>query len=174
MMQRKEMLTWNDVDQLIDHLIPQFETEFDSMIMITHGGIIPGGLISEALQLDTILTAAVDFPSELQMEDERKKGRLLAWPQFVQFPDNKLLSGKRVIVMDDVWGSGRTITAVRNRVVSAGGQPYTCVLHFNPYRNLFGSIRPDYFAAITDAHIIYPWEINRGPEAVILNGGSNE
>jgi len=174
MMQRKEILTWNDVDQLIDHLIPQFETEFDAMVMITHGGIIPGGLISEALRLDTILTAAVDFPNELQMEDERKKGRLLAWPQFVQFPENSILSGKRVIVMDDVWGSGRTITAVRNRVVSAGGQPYTCVLHFNPYRNLFGSIRPDYFAAITDAYIIYPWEINRGPDVVILKGGANE
>jgi hypothetical protein len=174
MMLRKEILTWNDVDQLIDHLIPQFETEFDSMIMITHGGIIPGGLISEALKLDTILTAAVDFPNEMQIEDERKKGRLLAWPKFMQFPDDSLLSGKRILVIDDVWGSGRTITAVRNRVVSAGGQPYTCVLHFNPYRNLFGSIRPDYFAAITDAHILYPWEINRGPDAVMLQGGGNE
>ena len=173
-MQRKEILTWNDVDQLIDHLIPQFETEFDAMIMVTHGGIIPGGLVAEALQLDTILTAAVDFPNEMQLEDERKQGRLLAWPKFVQFPDNSLLAGKRVIVIDDVWGSGRTITAVRNRVVSAGGQPYTCVLHFNPYRNLFGSVRPDYFAAITDAHIIYPWEINRGPDVVILKGGVNE
>lgn len=174
MMQRKEILTWNDVDQLIDHLIPQFETEFDAMIMVTHGGIIPGGLVAEALHLDTILTAAVDFPNEMQLEDERKQGRLLAWPKFVQFPDNTLLAGKRVIVIDDVWGSGRTITAVRNRVVSAGGQPYTCVLHFNPYRNLFGSVRPDYFAAITDAHIIYPWEINRGPDVVILKGGVNE
>ena len=73
MMQRKEILTWNDVDQLVDHLIPQFETEFDCMIMITHGGIIPGGLISEALNLDTILTAAVDFPNEMQIEDEQKK-----------------------------------------------------------------------------------------------------
>jgi hypothetical protein len=48
------------------------------------------------------------------------------------------------------------------------------VLHFNPYRNLFGNIRPDYFAAITDAHIIYPWEINRGPDVVMLQGGVNE
>lgn len=174
MMQRKEVLTWNDVDQLIDHLIPQFETEFDAMIMVTHGGIIPGGLISEALRLDTILTAAVDFPNEMQLEDERKKGRLLAWPKFVQFPDDTLLSGKRVLVVDDVWGSGRTITAVRNRVVSAGGQPYTCVLHFNPYRNLFGNVRPDYFAAITDAHILYPWEINRGPDVVMMQGGGHE
>ena len=174
MLQRKEILTWNDVDQLIDHLIPQFETELDAMIMVTHGGIIPGGLLSEALRLDTILTAAVDFPNEMQMEDERKKGRLLAWPKFVQFPDTALLNGKRVLVVDDVWGSGRTITAVRNRVVSAGGQAYTCVLHFNPYRNLFGNIRPDYFAAITDAHILYPWEINRGPDVVMLQGGGHE
>ncbi len=173
-MQRKEMLTWNDVDQLVDHIIPQFETEFDAMIMITHGGIIPGGLISEALQLETILTAAVDFPNEVQIEDERKKGRLLAWPKFVQFPDDSLLLGKSVLIIDDVWGSGRTITAVRNRVFSAGGQPFTCVLHFNPYRNLFGSVRPDYFAAITDAHIIYPWEIHRGPDVILIQGGVNE
>jgi hypoxanthine phosphoribosyltransferase len=169
-MQRKEVLTWNDVDQLIDHLIPQFETEFEAMIMVTHGGIIPGGLISEALKLETILTAAVDFPNEMQIESERKKGLLLAWPKFVQFPDNTLLMGKKVLVIDDVWGSGRTITAVRNRVASAAGQPYTCVLHFNPYRNLFGKIRPDYFAAVTDAYIIYPWEINRGPDVVMLQG----
>jgi hypothetical protein len=48
-------------------------------------------------------------------------------------------------------------------VTAAGGQPNTCVLHFNPNRNLFGSVRPDYYAATTDAHIVYPWEISRGP-----------
>jgi hypothetical protein len=36
------------------------------------------------------------------------------------------------------------------------------VLHFNPYRSLFGTVRPDYYAAITDAFIVYPWEIRRG------------
>lgn len=174
MLPRREVLTWNDVDKLIDHLIPQFETEFDAMIMITHGGIIPGGLLAEALQCKTILTAAVDFPNEMQMENERKKGRLLAWPQFIQFPDNNIITDKKVMVIDDVWGSGRTITAVRNRIVSAGGQPYTCVLHFNPYRNLFGNLRPDYYAAITDAYIVFPWELNRGPDAILLSGGISE
>lgn len=167
---RREILTWSDVDQLIDHLIPQFQTEFDAMVMITRGGVIPGGLLAEALNITNILTAAVDFPAELEMEKQRQKSRLLAWPTFVQFPDNSLLVGRRVLIVDDVWGSGRTITAVKNRVSGAGGIPYTCVLHFNPYRNLFGTVRPDYYAAITDAHIVYPWEIHRGPEGVLLNG----
>ncbi len=163
---RREILTWTDVDKLIDHLIPQFEGEFQAMVIITRGGIVPGGMLAEALKLDTILTAAVDFPAEMEMEKE--KGRLLAWPKFLQFPENNLLTGKRVLVVDDVWGSGRTITSVKNRISSAAATSLTCVMHFNPYRSLFGTVRPDYYAAITDAFIVYPWEINRGPETVLL------
>ena len=165
---RREILTWNDVDKLIDHSIPQFEVEFDAMIMITHGGIIPGGLLAEALKLDTILTASVDFPAELEQETEKEKTRWMVWPKFVQFPDGEILRGKRILMVDDVWGSGRTITAVKNKVSGAGGVPFSCVMHFNPFRNLFGSARPDYYAATTDAYIVYPWEISRGPESILL------
>lgn len=162
---RNEVLTWDDVDKLIDHLVPQFEEEFDAMVMITRGGVIPGGLLAEAMGLEHILTAAVDFPAQMEME----RAKLLAWPQFIQFPEVDTLSGRRTLIVDDVWGSGRTITAVKIRVSAAGGFPYTSVLHFNPYRNLFGSARPDYYAAITDAYIIYPWEIDRGPDRVLRN-----
>jgi len=161
---RNEVLTWDDVDQLIDHLLPQFDEEFEAMVLITRGGLIPGGLLAEAMGITHILTAAVDFPTQMQME----KAKLMAWPQFIQFPEDSALRGRRALVVDDVWGSGRTITAVKIRVSAAGGFPFTCVLHFNPYRNLFGPSKPDYYAAITDAHIIYPWEINRGPDRVEL------
>jgi hypoxanthine phosphoribosyltransferase len=161
---RREIIPWNEVDHLIDHLIPQIEGEFTAMLMITRGGIIPGGIMAEAMHIDSIFTASVDFPS--QMEAEQKK--LLAWPKFIQFPEDAQLRGQRILVVDDVWGSGRTITAVKNRVSGAAGVPVTCVLHFNPYRSLFGTARPDYYAAVTDAHIVYPWEIDRGPEGVLL------
>lgn len=165
MQTRHEMLTWNDVDRLIDYLLPQFEEEFDAMVMITRGGIIPGGLLAEAMGLVHILTAAVDFPTKLEME----RANLFAWPQFIQFPEDNLLRGRYTLVVDDVWGSGRTITAVKNRVSAAGGFPYTCVLHFNPYRNLFENARPNYYAAVTDAHIVYPWEIDRGADRALLD-----
>jgi hypoxanthine phosphoribosyltransferase len=160
---RREMVSWKDVENLVDHLINQFEYEFQTMLMITRGGIIPGGMLAETMGVREILTAAVDFPAE--MEHDRQN--LLVWPQFLQFPEDELLSGRRVLVVDDVWGSGRTITAVKNRVSAAGGMPFTAVLHFNPYRNLFGSARPNYFAAQTDAHIVYPWEIDRGVDRVL-------
>jgi hypoxanthine phosphoribosyltransferase len=161
---RRVFLSWEDVDALIDKLIPQFRREFNAMVIVTRGGIIPGGMLAESMGVTHILTAAVDFPFEQTSRDQK----LMAWPQFIQFPSDDKLRSYSVLIVDDVWGSGRTITAVKNRVSAAGGFPETCVLHFNPYRNLFGSLRPDYFAAITDAYIIYPWEIKRGPEAVLL------
>jgi hypoxanthine phosphoribosyltransferase len=159
---RREVITWEEVDRLIDHLLPQFRREFTAMVMITRGGIIPGGMLADAMDITHLLTAAVDFPAQVAKES------LMAWPEFIQFPAEDQLRGRPTLIVDDVWGSGRTITAVKNRVSAAGGFPQTCVLHFNPYRNLFGSVRPDYYAAITDAFIVYPWEIDRDPDQVLL------
>ena len=160
---RQELLTWADVDRLIDALLPQLTGAFEAILMITRGGIVPGGLISEALDIKVVLTAAVDFPLNIG------QAKLLAWPEFLQFPDERLLAGRRVLIVDDVWGSGRTITAVKSRVESAGGFPELCVLHYNPTRTLFTKAWPTYYAAITDARIIYPWEIDRrgGVEGVL-------
>jgi hypoxanthine phosphoribosyltransferase len=161
---RREMISWEEVDKLIDYLLPQFKREFTAMVMITRGGIVPGGMLAEAMGITHILTAAVDFPAQMRSE----RASLMAWPEFIQFPADDKLRGRPTLIVDDVWGSGRTITAVKNRVSAAGGFPETCVLHFNPYRNLFGNARPDYFAAVTDAFIIYPWEIGRGTDRVLL------
>ena len=163
MEQRRELLSWEEVEQIIDHLIPQFETEFDAMVIVTRGGIIPGGILAEALDIKDVLTASVDFPSETR----QNAAKLLSWPKFIQFPEDSQLTGRRILVVDDVWGSGRYITAVKNKVAAAGGFPSTCVLHYNPYRSLFGPAKPDYFAAITDAYIIYPWEMDRGTDKIL-------
>jgi len=163
---RRVFLTWDDVDRLIDRLVPQFNHEFNAMVIITRGGIIPGGMLAESMGLTHILTAAVDFPAEMG-----RNKQLMAWPEFIQFPAEENLIGRSTLIVDDVWGSGRTITAVKNRVSAAGGFPETCVLHFNPYRTLFGSSKPDYYADVTDARVIYPWEIDRGADRVMLGEG---
>ena len=161
---RREIVSWDEVDRLIDHLVPQFRREFTAMVIVTRGGIIPAGLLAEAMDITHILTAAVDFPAQSSADATP----LMVWPAFIQFPAEDKLRGRPTLIVDDVWGSGRTITAVKNRVSAAGGFPETCVMHFNPYRSLFGNVRPDYYAAITDAFIIYPWEIDRGVDRMIL------
>lgn len=155
--QRHKLLTWKDVDRVIDILLPQLEAvgPYQAMVMITRGGVVPGGLLAEALDIQHMLTAAVDFPGT-------DAAGLMAFPQFLQFPRDDLLLGRRTLIVDDVWGSGRTSTSVRERVAAAGAQAYTCVLHFNPYRSLFTNARPDFYGDATDAYIVYPWEVDRG------------
>lgn len=151
-----DFLTWQDVDKLIDILLPQLRGPYDALLMITRGGIVPGGLIAEALDIGYVLTAAVQFPEAGQAR--------LAWPNFLQFPDERLLRGKRVLIVDDIWANGRTLTTVKGRVLGAGGKAEAAVLHYKPGSSLFRETGPDYYAAITDRFIVYPWEVQRGPD----------
>lgn len=160
---RHEVLTWSDVDKLIDLLIPQINAigTFTTMISITRGGLIPGGMLAEALDIRNVLTASVDFPARTE-----GAARLMELPQFLQFPEPSLVVNRRTLIVDDVWGSGRTSISVRERVASAGATPFNCVLHYNPYRSLFTKAEPDFYGAITDAYVIYPWEIDRGVRGI--------
>jgi uncharacterized protein len=155
---RHELLSWADVDKIVDVLLPQLRSagSFDALLMITRGGIIPGGLIGEALGINYVLTAAVAFA------DVERSQQLAVLPSFLQFPETSLIENRRVLIIDDVWGSGRTSTAVKSRCESSGATGFTCVFHFNPYRSLFTKVEPDFYGAITDAHIVYPWEVDRG------------
>jgi hypoxanthine phosphoribosyltransferase len=162
---RREVLTWSDVDKLIDYLAPQIHGRFDSMIIITRGGIVPGGMLAEALNITYILTASVRFPSDFPGLQTREQTKY-AIHEFIQFPNDDLLEGRRVLVVDDVWTTGRNSVTVANRVDAAGGTPETCVLHYKPASSLYPGFTPTYYAAVTDAYIIYPWEIDRGPEVL--------
>jgi hypoxanthine phosphoribosyltransferase len=166
---RREILSWSDVDKLVDYLLPQIHGRFDSMVIITRGGIVPGGMLAEALDITYVLTAAVRFPADymglgsglggIHPEDR------FAVPEFLQFPDDDLLEGRRILVVDDVWTRGRNIVTVAGRIDAAGGQPETCVLHYKPGVSLYPGHTPTYYAAVTDAFVVYPWEIDRDIEA---------
>jgi hypoxanthine phosphoribosyltransferase len=135
------------------------------MIIITRGGLVPGGMLAEALNITYILTASVRFPTDftgLQAHPEER----FAVPEFIQFPDDELLVDRRILVVDDVWTRGRNIVTVASRVDAAGGHPETCVLHYKPATSLYPGHTPTYYSAVSDAYIVYPWEIDRGPEVL--------
>lgn len=166
---RKEMISWLEVDRLIDHLIPQFHIEFDTILMLSKGGVIPGGLLSEVLGIDDLMLVKIDFPKEFEMETQRQDPRLLAWPNIRNFPTESQLSNRNILIVSNAWGTGRCQTSARNRISGAGGTPFTCVLHYNPQINLFENEKPDFYAAVTDAWIIYPWEAARGKDLFLAN-----
>lgn len=164
---RKEIITWREVSKLVSLIVPQFDIVFDSIVIVSPSGVIPAGILSAAAGISDMLVAQVEFPPESELE----QSKLFSWPSFLHFPEDELLSEKNVLVVNNAWGSGRTTWAVHKQVENAGGMACTCVLHYNPYRNLL-NYHPDYYGAITDAFIIYPWEIDlAGPDRVLLEDG---
>ena len=101
----KQHLTWTQVEDLAIRLADRLEAAYDVMLVITRGGMVPACIISERLNLRNILVAAVMFYNGQE--------RALEKPIFLQFPADPLLNKRRVLIVDDVWDSGKTIMAVR-------------------------------------------------------------
>jgi len=80
--------------------------------------------------------------------------------EFLQFPPEEQLRGKRVLIVDEVWDTGTTIEAVVERVRLAGGDPTTAVLHYKPHRSKVRSV-PDHHVVSTDAWVVYPFKYGR-------------
>ena len=147
----KQHLTWTQIEDLAIRLADRLPNIYDAMLVITRGGMVPACIISERLNLRNILVAAVMFYTAQE--------RTLDKPIFLQFPGDPLLNKRRVLIVDDVWDSGRTIMAVRERVRQAGGYPETAVLHYKPRRTAYSDSRPDFYVDETDAWIVYPWDV---------------
>ncbi|GLV47494.1 phosphoribosyltransferase [Thermus sp. LT1-2-5] len=144
----RETLSWEELLRLVRSLAERLREEpFDLLLGIARGGLIPAALLAQALSARNILTAAVMFYKEGE--------ETLPEPVFLQFPEDSLLMGKRVLV-DDVWDSGRTAYAVKARIQKAGGVPVVATLHFKLERNRVPD-RSDFYAKETGAWVVYPW-----------------
>lgn len=146
----KRILGWDDIERNVDDLASRLRTDYDAMLVITRGGMIPACLISERLDIRNIIVAAVQLYIGI--------GETLDRPTFLQFPSDDLLRDKLVLIVDDVWDSGQTAVSVRERVRAAGGRPEVAVLHYKPRASRYADVAPDHYAEMTDDWVVYPWD----------------
>jgi hypoxanthine phosphoribosyltransferase len=148
----RDVVDWPKLEELVKQLAEQVRGEYDVLLAITRGGLVPAGMLAYLLGIRDILVAAVAF-----YDDD---GRARDQPTFLQFPADPLLHGKRVLIVDEVWDTGTTIDAVIERVRLGGGTPTTAVLHYKPARSKVASV-PDHYVVSTDAWVVYPFKYGR-------------
>jgi len=144
---------WHDIERMIGILVSKISPDYDNILVITRGGMVPACLISERTEIRNILCAAIVF--------YQGRSPSLPAPLFVQFPSDDQVSGRRILVVDDVWDTGATIVAVRDRLRHAGAQVDCCVLHFKPGHNKFPGEAPEFYAEEASGWIVYPWDASR-------------
>jgi hypoxanthine phosphoribosyltransferase len=145
----KDVVSWDSLDDLVREIADRVGTEYDVMLAITRGGLVPAGMLAYRLGIRNILVAAVEY-----YDSEGHPGPK---PTFLQFPADPQLRGQRVLIVDEVWDSGTTIHAVTERVRQAGGRPTTVVLHYKPTHSVVPG-EPDFHAVATDRWVVYPFK----------------
>jgi uncharacterized protein len=150
----KDIVTWEDLEQLVARLadILAGEAKPDVVLAISRGGLVPAGMLGYRLGWRDMLLAAV-----VVYDDEQG---FRGHAEFLQFPADEHLRGRRVLIVDEVWDSGTTIAAVSERVRAAGGTPITAVLHYKPGRSRVDLV-PDHYVVETDAWVVYPFKAGK-------------
>jgi hypoxanthine phosphoribosyltransferase len=150
----KDVVSWEDLEGLVAGLADRLavDPKPDVVLAISRGGLVPAGMLGYRLGWRDMLLAAV-----VAYDDEHG---FRGHAEFLQFPLDMQLRGKRVLIVDEVWDSGTTIAAVSERVRAAGGHPVTAVLHYKPSRSRV-EIVPDHFMVETDAWVVYPFKAGK-------------
>lgn len=69
-----------------------------------------------------------------------------------------LAPGKKILVVDDVFDSGKTAAKIKELLENAGCVPKIATLYYKPANNKT-SIVPDFYLKATDEWIVFPHEL---------------
>lgn len=119
----------------------------EALVGISRGGLAPTRILSDVLDIPEVGMIRIEFYKSM--------GVTSGFPRLTQ-PLQLDIKGKRVLVVDDVSDSGRSLAVAKEHLKRKGAKEVKfATLHFKP-----GSVfKPDYYIAQTDKWIIYPWEV---------------
>ena len=155
----REVLTWEGFGDASRELTQQIVDSGwipDLIVAIARGGLIPAGAIAYAMDVKAIGTMNVEFYSGI--------GETLTEPVLLPpLMDVSAMDGKRVLVVDDVADSGKTLKMVMDLIdehgLSLDGSASIRVEARSAviYKKPVSIIEPDYVWAHTDKWINFPW-----------------
>jgi len=145
----REVLTWETFGvaaRELAQMVVDSGFEPEVVVAVARGGLLPGGAVAYALGTKGVGTLNVEFYTDI--------GQTLADPRVLPpLMDTSELPGHRVLVVDDVADSGRTLKLVMEMLAAQGAEARSAVLYSKP-RSI---IRPDYSWMDTDKWITFPW-----------------
>lgn len=148
-MSEREILTWETYGRAVRELAQQVaDSGFapDVVLGIARGGLIPAGSVAYALDCKALFTMNVEFYTGI--------GTTLPEPTVLPpYLDARELTDLRVLVVDDVADSGRTLETVSTYVRDHVAEARTAVIYEKP-RSV---IAPDWAWRRTEAWIEFPW-----------------
>ncbi|MEM3692958.1 MAG: phosphoribosyltransferase [Candidatus Bathyarchaeia archaeon] len=145
-----EVPTWELLYELCVELADRIRDsgfQPDLIIGVARGGWIPARLLSDFLENPNVASVRVEFYIDI--------GRTSSEPIITQ-PCSAPVKGRRVLVVDDVADSGRSLSLVKDSLLRQGAEEIRIAcLYYKPW----SIIKPEYYIKETTSWIIFPHEV---------------
>jgi hypoxanthine phosphoribosyltransferase len=146
---KKEILTWDLFGSSARELAQTIaDSDFtpEIIIAVARGGLLPAGALSYALGVKLSDAINVEFYTDVH---ETLPDPVLLAPML----DTESIRGKKLLVVDDVADSGRTLALVQDLLREQGAEVRSAVI----YAKSASVVAPDYVWRRTDEWIVFPW-----------------
>jgi hypoxanthine phosphoribosyltransferase len=126
--------------------IKKDEYKPEVIVGVSRGGWPPARVMSDLLQNPNLANMKVEFYKDIGVRNEK--------PRITQ-PVTMGVTGKRVLVVDDVSDTGQSLRVVADHLRRKPVKELrVCTIYMKP-KSVF---RPDYYSRTTRKWIIFPWE----------------
>ncbi len=139
-------LTWQEFDRQVHALARAAARSFrpQAVVGVAHGGVFVGGAVASALKADF-------YPVRITRRSRDHQVR--SHPGIAEDMP-KELKGLRVLLVDDIGGSGDSLEMAARLARTAGAAKLkTATLVSRP-----GGFAPDFTAYTSDAFFVFPWD----------------
>ena len=156
----RENLTWQGFGDACRQIAQQIADSGwmpDLIVAIARGGMLPAGAISYALGVKANGAINVEFYTGV--------GKTMTEPEILEpYMDISSLEGKRVLIVDDVADSGKTLKLIMDLIAKEGLSMGSDTAKVDArsatiYLKPTSIIKPDYVFKQTDKWINFPWSI---------------
>lgn len=144
-------ITWPEAIEMSERLAKRImDSGFkpDVILAVSRGGLVPARIISDVLDVDNIVASAVKYWALAERRSER--------PILYHGVEPGVVSGKRVLIVDEVADTGATLKLMVDLLNVMGvSEAKTAVLHFKST----SKFTPDYYVERVEewVWISYPW-----------------
>jgi hypothetical protein len=155
-----EIPTWEQIYELLLNLasrIRKSRSKPDVIVSVSRGGWPPARIISDLLENPEIANVKVDFYISVA---ETKVEPAITQPVSVPVRD------KKVLVIDDIADTGRSLALVRFHLEEQGAKDVKiATIYYKPLSVLI----PDWFEKKTSRWIVFPWERKETVRRILEN-----
>ncbi len=156
--------TWDDIIKLCDELAKKIKKSGykpDVIVAVARGGWIPGRILCDHLEIRELYSVKTEHWGIVATQTGEVR---------ITQPLNVDLSGKKVLIVDDVADTGETIKVVLDHVKSFS--PADVKIAVIDYKKT-STFTPDYYAALMEdwKWIVYPWSLREDIKDLLKKAG---